>query len=178
MLDIKIGPTSFRLSCQLEGVHTRNKDLSLFHGCGLNNILMLSFWGPSSGIIYILLCLSTVTHALLKDQIYKTKKIQCSYNSVMAVERLVVMDQLLTTHFMSKCYTVLIFELSLACRRIGEDLHECLPNLESLVLSNNSMTELGDLDPLSNLKSLQHLRYEFLLSDWLRFRKILIIQFC
>lgn len=58
-----------------------------------------------------------------------------------------------------------IFELSLACRRIGEDLHECLPNLESLVLSNNSMTELGDLDPLSNLKSLQHLRYEFLLSD-------------
>ncbi|XP_034312721.1 U2 small nuclear ribonucleoprotein A'-like [Crassostrea angulata] len=41
--------------------------------------------------------------------------------------------------------------------RIGEDLHECLPNLESLVLSNNSMTELGDLDPLSNLKSLQHL---------------------
>lgn len=108
MLDIKIGPTSFRPSCQLEGVHTRNKDLSLFHGCGLNNILMLSFWGPSSGIIYILLCLSTVTHALLKDQIYKTKKIQCSYNSVMAVERLVVMDQLLTTHFMSKYYTVLI----------------------------------------------------------------------
>lgn len=85
MLDIKIGPTSFRPSCQLEGVHTRNKDLSLFHGCGLNNILMLSFWGPSSGISYILLCLSTVTHALLKDQIYKTKKIQCSYNSVMAV---------------------------------------------------------------------------------------------
>lgn len=108
MLDIKIGPTSFRPSCQLEGVHTRNKDLSLFHGCGLNNILMLSFWGPSSGIIYIFLCISTVTHALLKDQIYKTKKIQCSYNSVMAVERLVVMDQLLTTHFMSKCYTVLI----------------------------------------------------------------------
>lgn len=54
---------------------------------------------------------------------------------------------------------------SLWLRRIGEDLHECLPNLESLVLSNNSMTELGDLDPLSNLKSLQHLRYEFLLSD-------------
>lgn len=43
MLDINIGPTSFRPSCQLEGVHTRNKDLSLFHGCGLNNILMLSF---------------------------------------------------------------------------------------------------------------------------------------
>lgn len=108
MLDINIGPTSFRPSCQLEGVHTRNKDLSLFHGCGLNNILMLSFWGPSSGIIYIFLCISTVTHALLKDQIYKTKKIQFSYNSVMAVERLVVMDQLLTTHFMSKYYTVLI----------------------------------------------------------------------
>lgn len=108
MLDIKIGPTSFRPSCQLEGVHTRNKDFSLFHGCGLNNILMLSFWGPSSGIIYILLCLSTVKHALLKDQIYKTKKIQCSYNSVMAVKSLVVMDQLLTTHFMSKYYTVLI----------------------------------------------------------------------
>lgn len=61
-----------------------------------------------SGIIYILLCLSTVKHALLKDQIYKTKKIQCSYNSVMAVKSLVVMDQLLTTHFMSKYYTVLI----------------------------------------------------------------------
>lgn len=108
MLDINIGPTSFRPSCQLGGVHTRNKDLSLFHGRGLNNILMLSFWGPSSGIIYILLCLSTVKHALLKDQIYKTKKIQCSYNSVMAVKSLVVMDQLLTTHVMSKYYTVLI----------------------------------------------------------------------
>lgn len=36
-----------------------------------------------------------------------TKQRKCSYNSVMAVERLVVMDQLLTTHFMSKCYTVL-----------------------------------------------------------------------
>lgn len=44
----------------------------------------------------------------MKDQIYKTKKIQCSYNSVMAVKSLVVMDQLLTTHFMSKYYTVLI----------------------------------------------------------------------
>lgn len=36
-----------------------------------------------------------------------TKQRKCSYNSVMAVERLVVMDQLLTTLFMSKCYTVL-----------------------------------------------------------------------
>ncbi|KAL5016245.1 hypothetical protein ScPMuIL_005834 [Solemya velum] len=41
--------------------------------------------------------------------------------------------------------------------RVSDGLNECLPNLESLVLTNNGFQELGDLDPLSNCKSLQHL---------------------
>ena len=43
--------------------------------------------------------------------------------------------------------------------RIGEDLEESLPNLESLILTNNSIQELGDLDTLSTLKNLKYLRY-------------------
>ncbi|XP_050403898.1 U2 small nuclear ribonucleoprotein A' isoform X2 [Patella vulgata] len=41
--------------------------------------------------------------------------------------------------------------------RIGEDLTESISNLETLVLTNNGMQELGDLDPLSSLPSLEHL---------------------
>ncbi|KAK6188950.1 hypothetical protein SNE40_005021 [Patella caerulea] len=41
--------------------------------------------------------------------------------------------------------------------RIGEDLTESISNLETLVLTNNGMQELGDLDPLSSLPDLQHL---------------------
>lgn len=41
--------------------------------------------------------------------------------------------------------------------RIGEHLEECLPNLESLILTNNSLQELGDLDNLASIKTLQYL---------------------
>ncbi|ESO03272.1 hypothetical protein HELRODRAFT_157108 [Helobdella robusta] len=41
--------------------------------------------------------------------------------------------------------------------RIEENLEINLPNLQSLVLMNNRMTELGDLDVLSSIKSLQSL---------------------
>lgn len=45
--------------------------------------------------------------------------------------------------------------------RIGEHLEESLPNLESLILTNNSLQELGDIDNLStcsHLKCLSLLR--------------------
>lgn len=38
--------------------------------------------------------------------------------------------------------------------RIGENLEESLPNLESLILTNNGMQELGDLDTLAAIKTL------------------------
>jgi len=38
--------------------------------------------------------------------------------------------------------------------RIGDNLQESLPNLESLILTNNHIQELGDIDPLSTVKSL------------------------
>lgn len=41
--------------------------------------------------------------------------------------------------------------------RIGENLEQSLPNLRELVLTNNSIQELGDLDPLATVKSLTFL---------------------
>lgn len=41
--------------------------------------------------------------------------------------------------------------------RIGEELEQSLPNLESLILTNNSIQELGDLEPLSTFRYLQTL---------------------
>lgn len=42
--------------------------------------------------------------------------------------------------------------------RIGENLQESLPNLQSLILTNNHIQELGDIDPLSTVKTLSVLR--------------------
>ncbi|TKC36789.1 hypothetical protein EI555_015212 [Monodon monoceros] len=42
--------------------------------------------------------------------------------------------------------------------RIGEGLDQALPCLTELILTNNSLVELGDLDPLASLKSLTYLR--------------------
>lgn len=41
--------------------------------------------------------------------------------------------------------------------RIGENLHEPLPALETLVLTNNQIQNLGDLDPLASIKTLTYL---------------------
>ncbi|ELK16877.1 Proprotein convertase subtilisin/kexin type 6, partial [Pteropus alecto] len=41
--------------------------------------------------------------------------------------------------------------------RIGEGLDQALPCLTDLILTNNSLVELGDLDPLAALKSLTYL---------------------
>uniref|UniRef100_U5EHD7 Probable U2 small nuclear ribonucleoprotein A' n=1 Tax=Corethrella appendiculata TaxID=1370023 RepID=U5EHD7_9DIPT len=41
--------------------------------------------------------------------------------------------------------------------RISENLHESLPNLESVILTGNNIVELGDIDPLTNLTKLQTL---------------------
>ncbi|OQV16209.1 Diphthamide biosynthesis protein 2 [Hypsibius exemplaris] len=43
--------------------------------------------------------------------------------------------------------------------RIGENLHESLPSIESLILTNNVVQELGDIDPLATLKKLQYLSF-------------------
>ncbi|XP_005990198.1 U2 small nuclear ribonucleoprotein A' [Latimeria chalumnae] len=41
--------------------------------------------------------------------------------------------------------------------RIGEGLEQALPNLRELILTSNSIQELGDLDPLASIKSLTFL---------------------
>lgn len=41
--------------------------------------------------------------------------------------------------------------------RIDLDLPKSLPNLESLILTNNQIQELGDLDVLSDMKNLKYL---------------------
>lgn len=41
--------------------------------------------------------------------------------------------------------------------RIGENLHEAIPNLSSLILSGNNMQELWDLDPLVRFTKLETL---------------------
>ncbi|RWS20744.1 U2 small nuclear ribonucleoprotein A'-like protein [Leptotrombidium deliense] len=41
--------------------------------------------------------------------------------------------------------------------RIGEQLEECIPNLDWLILTNNQIQELGDIDPLSGLTKLEFL---------------------
>ncbi|GIY91562.1 u2 small nuclear ribonucleoprotein A' [Caerostris extrusa] len=38
--------------------------------------------------------------------------------------------------------------------RIGENLQECLPHLGTIILTNNHIQELGDIDPLSTVKTL------------------------
>uniref|UniRef100_A0A182JQV2 Probable U2 small nuclear ribonucleoprotein A' n=1 Tax=Anopheles christyi TaxID=43041 RepID=A0A182JQV2_9DIPT len=41
--------------------------------------------------------------------------------------------------------------------RIGEHLHESLPNLQSVILTGNNIQELGDLEPLTKLPNLETL---------------------
>ncbi|NXY80403.1 RU2A protein, partial [Glareola pratincola] len=41
--------------------------------------------------------------------------------------------------------------------RIGENLEQALPSLTELILTNNNIAELGELDPLSTIKSLTYL---------------------
>ncbi|KAF1520938.1 UNVERIFIED_CONTAM: U2 small nuclear ribonucleoprotein A', partial [Eudyptes pachyrhynchus] len=41
--------------------------------------------------------------------------------------------------------------------RIGESLEQALPSLTELILTNNNIAELGELDPLSTIKSLTYL---------------------
>ncbi|XP_029430874.1 U2 small nuclear ribonucleoprotein A' isoform X2 [Rhinatrema bivittatum] len=41
--------------------------------------------------------------------------------------------------------------------RIGEGIEQVLPHLQELILTSNSIVELGDLDPLATIKSLTYL---------------------
>ena len=43
-------------------------------------------------------------------------------------------------------------------RRVGENLGEVIPSINTLVLTNNNIHELGDIDPLASLTKLEHLR--------------------
>jgi hypothetical protein len=40
---------------------------------------------------------------------------------------------------------------------LSQSLHLSVPNLTTLVLTNNSISELGDLEPLKDIRSLKHL---------------------
>lgn len=51
---------------------------------------------------------------------------------------------------------------------ISQSLHMSVPNLTTLVLTNNNVAELGDLEPLKDVKSLQYL---FLLGNPVREKK-------
>ena len=42
-------------------------------------------------------------------------------------------------------------------RRIAANLSDFLPSLEAVVLTNNNLSELGDLDPLFRCKKINHL---------------------
>jgi len=44
-------------------------------------------------------------------------------------------------------------------RRIGEQLEQNLPNLDTLILTGNNIQELGDLDVLSSVTTLTTLRF-------------------
>lgn len=50
----------------------------------------------------------------------------------------------------------LIFNNNRICR-IGENLQENIPALETLVLTNNQIQNLGDIDPLASIKTLTYL---------------------
>ena len=43
------------------------------------------------------------------------------------------------------------------CRRLADGLGEVIPNLETLILTNNHLQELGDLDPLAEFTKLTYL---------------------
>lgn len=43
-------------------------------------------------------------------------------------------------------------------RYIQKDISEKLPNLKTLALTNNSLTELGDIDALAKCLKLEYLR--------------------
>ncbi|KAJ2970255.1 hypothetical protein NUW54_g12771 [Trametes sanguinea] len=60
---------------------------------------------------------------------------------------------------------------------ISQSLHLSVPNLTTLVLTNNNLAELGDLEPLKDVKSLQYLslignpvREKKWYREWLAFR--------
>lgn len=41
--------------------------------------------------------------------------------------------------------------------KVGEDIHSCIPNLETLVLTNNMIEDLSDLDNFAKLTKLKYL---------------------
>lgn len=51
--------------------------------------------------------------------------------------------------------------LCLCCRRISPTLHEVVPSLEALILTNNMLQDLGEVDNLAKLEHLTHLALLF-----------------
>ncbi|CAF0746753.1 unnamed protein product [Didymodactylos carnosus] len=51
----------------------------------------------------------------------------------------------------------LIYLYSSAKNRIVEGLHQYIPNLDTIILSNNNIQELSDIDPLASLTKLTHI---------------------
>lgn len=52
-------------------------------------------------------------------------------------------------------YPCLIENCVFLCRRIGDNLQQFIPNLQTLVLTGNMIQELGDINPLSTLPNLK-----------------------
>ena len=63
------------------------------------------------------------------------------------------MTQSRTGSLISFCFCV----SHIVARRIADGLGEVIPNLETLILTNNHIQELGDLDPLAELQKLTYL---------------------
>lgn len=55
--------------------------------------------------------------------------------------------------FLRRLKSILLSNNKIA--RIGEHMEESIPNLDTLVLTNNNLQELGDIDPLSTVQSLR-----------------------
>jgi hypothetical protein len=58
-------------------------------------------------------------------------------------------------------FSLIVF--GFVCRRIADGLEQGIPNLETLVLTNNGLQELGDLDALESLKNLKYIRFALVL---------------
>lgn len=54
-------------------------------------------------------------------------------------------------------FVIISYGILIVCSRIADNLEQCLPNLESLILTGNQIQELGDLDPLASLPKLKML---------------------
>jgi len=59
------------------------------------------------------------------------------------------------------CSAITFFDIITLFRRVSETLHESLPNLDTIILTNNMVSELVEIDNLQNLANLRVLSLLF-----------------